>query len=225
MTSKKPVIENSWLEVLYDEFSSVYFNDLKSFLEEERNKYTIFPPGSLIFNAFNRTPLPSVKAVIIGQDPYHGYKQAHGLCFSVPDGIAFPPSLRNIFKELTDDLGVAYPKSGNLEKWADEGVLLLNATLTVRNGQAGSHQGKGWELFTDKVISTISELRAGIVFLLWGKYAINKSALIDSKKHFILTAPHPSPLSVYRGFFGCKHFSRANEILVKNGLEPINWEL
>ncbi len=225
MTNIKPLIENSWLEVLSEEFGEPYFQDLKRFLAEEKSKYSIFPPGSLIFNAFNHTPLPSVKAVILGQDPYHGTRQAHGLSFSVPDGVPMPPSLKNIFKEMSDDLGIDYPKSGNLEKWADEGVLLLNATLTVRSGVAGSHQNQGWERFTDKVISTISELRAGIVFLLWGRYAINKEKLIDHSKHFVLKAPHPSPLSVYRGFFGCKHFSKANNLLEQNGLEPIKWEL
>lgn len=225
MSDKKPKIEDSWREALKDEFIAPYFSELKVFLSEEKKLHNIFPHGSQIFSAFNHTPLPRVKAVILGQDPYHGVGQAHGLSFSVPDGVRLPPSLKNIFKELSEDLGIKSPKSGNLEKWAQHGVLLLNATLSVRNGEAGSHQGKGWERFTDQVIKTISDLRAGIVFLLWGKYAQDKIGLIDTDKHFILTAPHPSPFSVYRGFFGCKHFSKANSILIDNGLEPINWNL
>lgn len=225
MDEKKPVIEESWGEALKEEFSSSYFGNLKEFLKDERSKYNIYPKGSQIFNAFNYTPLPSVKAVILGQDPYHGEGQAHGLSFSVPNGVPLPPSLKNIYKEIYDDICIGPYESGNLENWAHNGVLLLNATLTVRKGEAGSHQGKGWEIFTDQVIKTISDLRAGIVFLLWGKYAQNKIKLIDTNKHFVLTAPHPSPLSVYRGFYGCKHFSKANNILIKNGLEPINWNL
>lgn len=225
MLEKRPEIEESWGEALKDEFLSPYFNELKVFLNEEKNIYKIFPKGSEIFSAFNCTPLPRVKAVILGQDPYHGIGQAHGLSFSVPDGVHLPPSLKNIFKELSDDLGIKTPISGNLENWAHQGVLLLNATLSVRMGEAGSHQRKGWEIFTDQVIRTISDLRAGIVFLLWGKYAQDKMGLIDTNKHFILTAPHPSPFSVHRGFFGCKHFSKTNNILNDNGLEPINWDL
>lgn len=225
MSDKKPEIEESWGEALKDEFSAPYFKELKEFLSEEKKMYDIFPHGSHIFSAFNHTPLPRVKAVILGQDPYHGKGQAHGLSFSVPDGVRLPPSLKNIFKELSEDLNIKTPESGNLEKWAQQGVLLLNATLSVRNGDAGSHQGKGWERFTDQVIKTISDLRAGIVFMLWGKYAQAKTELIDTNKHFILTAPHPSPFSVYRGFFGCKHFSKANNILIDNGLEPIDWNL
>ncbi|HEY9114989.1 MAG TPA: uracil-DNA glycosylase [Bacteroidales bacterium] len=218
-------MEESWFEALHDEFEKPYFLLLKDFLKVEKNKFPIFPPGSQIFNAFQFTPLPSVKVVILGQDPYHGPGQAHGLCFSVPDGIQPPPSLVNIFKEIEADLKIKSPTSGNLEKWAKQGVLLLNATLTVRSGQAGSHQGKGWEIFTDKVIETISELRAGVVFLLWGKYAQAKTSLIDKTKHFILTSSHPSPLSVYRGFSGCKHFSQTNRILQQHGLEAIDWNL
>lgn len=216
-------IEESWYASLKDEFTKPYFLSLKAFLEEEKKKHQVYPPGSLIFNAFQQTPLPAVKAVIIGQDPYHGPGQAHGLCFSVPDGIPLPPSLENIFKEIEEDMHIPVPKSGNLEKWAKQGVLLLNATLTVRHGQAGSHQGKGWETFTDKVILTISEQRAGVVFLLWGKYAQAKSNLIDKEKHFILMSSHPSPLSVYRGFSGCRHFSKTNELLTKLGLGEIDW--
>lgn len=225
MTALKPEIEESWKTALSDEFEAPYFSELKNFLAEEKKTYSIYPPGSKIFSAFNHTPLPRVKAVILGQDPYHGEGQAHGLSFSVPDGQKFPPSLVNIFKELVDDLDVDMPNSGNLERWADNGVLLLNATLTVRKSEAGSHQGKGWEIFTDKVIKTISDLRAGIVFILWGKYAQAKTDLIDNSKHFIISSPHPSPFSVYRGFYGSKPFSTANKLLMENGLEPIDWSL
>lgn len=223
MSNSPPKIEESWLESLRDEFSSSYFEELKLFLQEEKKQYQIFPPGQEIFSAFNLAPLTAVKVVIIGQDPYHGKGQAHGLCFSVPDGISVPPSLVNIYKELNSDLNIPIPKTGNLEKWARQGVLLLNATLTVRAGQAGSHQGKGWETFTDQVIKTVSDLRAGVVFLLWGKFAQEKQKLIDREKHFILTAPHPSPFSANRGFLGCHHFSETNRILVENGLEPVDW--
>jgi uracil-DNA glycosylase len=221
----KPEIEESWRLAMEEEFRSQYFQDLKAFLKMEKEKFDIYPKGSDIFSALNKTPLPSVKVVILGQDPYHGPGQAHGLSFSVPDGVRFPPSLQNIFKELHDDLGIPLPKSGNLEKWAKEGVLLLNATLTVRKGEAGSHQGKGWEIFTDRIISIISELRAGIIFILWGKFAQEKEKLIDTSKHFILSSPHPSPFSVHRGFFGSKPFSRANKLLKDNGLMPIDWDL
>ncbi|NOX86889.1 MAG: uracil-DNA glycosylase [Chlorobi bacterium] len=223
MTHNSPQIEESWREALIEEFEAPYFIELKDFLKKEKNLYRIFPPGPQIFSAFNLTPLPAVKVVIIGQDPYHGYGQAHGLCFSVPDGVQIPPSLVNIYKELNDDLGIPVPKTGNLEKWARQGVLLLNATLTVRAGQAGSHQGKGWEVFTNTVIKTVSDLRAGVVFLLWGKYAQEKQSLVNSQKHFILTAPHPSPFSANRGFFGCKHFSKTNRFLEENGLGAIDW--
>jgi uracil-DNA glycosylase len=215
-------IDPSWLEILRDEFQKPYFAHLKSFLEEERTKARIFPPGSRIFAAFNYTPFDKVKVVIIGQDPYHGFGQANGLCFSVADGIRKPPSLVNIFKEIEDDLGIPVPESGNLEKWAQQGVLLLNATLTVREAAAGSHQGKGWEQFTDTVIKTVSDKKEGVVFLLWGNYAKAKEALIDGSRHKVLSAPHPSPLA-RGGFFGCKHFSRTNEILKAEGKEPINW--
>jgi uracil-DNA glycosylase len=225
MEPVKPTIEESWKNVLQEEFNKSYFIDLKAFLVEEKKKFRIFPPGSLIFNAFNHTPFDKVKVVFIGQDPYHGYGQAHGLCFSVPQGIAKPPSLENIFKELQNDLGIPVPGHGNLVKWADQGVLLLNATLTVRENQAGSHQNKGWETFTDAVISILSELKHNLVFVLWGNYAIAKKILIDDSKHHILTAAHPSPFSAYKGFFGCRHFSRINEILVNSGAEPVEWRI
>lgn len=221
----KPTIEESWKNVLQDEFNKSYFVDLKEFLVEERKKFRIFPPGPLIFNAFNHTPFEKVKVVFIGQDPYHGYGQAHGLCFSVPVGMAKPPSLENIFKELQNDLGIPVSSHGNLVKWADQGVMLLNATLTVRENQAGSHQNKGWETFTDAVISKLSEQKKDLVFVLWGNYAIAKRILIDITRHHILTAAHPSPFSVHKGFFGCRHFSKINEILVSSGMEPIDWNL
>lgn len=225
MEKTEPKIEPEWLEVMRPEFEKPYFNNLKQFLLEEKKLYCVYPPGIRIFAAFDYTPFSKVKVVILGQDPYHGDGQAHGLCFSVPDGIALPPSLVNIYKELSDDLGIPVPKSGNLEKWAKQGVLLLNATLTVRANQAGSHQRHGWENFTDEVIRQLSARHSGLVFLLWGSYAQAKSDLIDTSKHFILKAVHPSPLSVYRGFFGCRHFSKTNELLVKAGKEPVDWRL
>jgi len=224
-TSVAPKIEESWKFALADEYNADYFKNLVAFVKEETKKHVIYPPGKFIFSAFNHTPLTAVRVVLLGQDPYHGPGQAHGLCFSVPDGVPPPPSLKNIFKELHNDLGVEIPTSGNLTKWTEQGVMLLNATLTVRAHEAGSHQGKGWEQFTDQVIRTISDLRAGVVFLLWGKYAQNKISLIDTNKHFVLTAPHPSPLSAHRGFFGCKHFSKTNQILRENGLSEIDWDL
>ena len=223
MTDLAPKIEESWLEALRDEFESSYFLLLKEFLNQEKQQQPVYPIGNQIFSAFNLTPLTAVKVVILGQDPYHEKDQAHGLCFSVPDGIKPPPSLVNIYKELKSDLGIEIPKSGNLIKWAEQGVLLLNATLTVRANNAGSHQGKGWEIFTDQVIKTISDLRAGVIFLLWGKFAQEKQELIDTSKHFILKAPHPSPFSANRGFFGCKHFSETNMILERNGFGAIDW--
>ncbi len=223
MTVAAPDIEESWKLALHDEFQTESFVELKNFLQEEIKSHTVYPPGKLIFSAFNLTPLTAVRVVILGQDPYHGRGQAHGLAFSVPDGITLPPSLQNIYKELNTDLGIPIPKTGNLEKWARQGVLLLNATLTVRASQAGSHQNHGWEPFTDQVIRTISDLRAGVVFLLWGKFAQEKESLIDTSKHFVLKAPHPSPFSVHRGFFGCKHFSKTNEILRNNGMGEIDW--
>lgn len=216
-------IEKSWKEVLQTEFDKPYFENLVGFVKQEYTSHTIFPPAGQIFNAFNTCPFNNVKVVILGQDPYHGPRQAHGLCFSVNDGIQFPPSLQNIFKEINSDLGIPMPKSGNLTRWAEQGVLLLNATLTVRASQAGSHQGRGWEEFTDAVIKIISEKSENVVFILWGSYAIKKKALIDASKHCILTAPHPSPLSSYRGFFGCKHFSQTNTYLTSKGKTPIEW--
>lgn len=220
-----PHIEDSWKNALAAEFEKPYFELLKGFLTEEKKQHVVFPPGNKIFEAFNRTPFSRVKVVLLGQDPYHGAGQAHGLCFSVPAGVAFPPSLQNILKELQSDLGLPYPQSGDLSAWADQGVLLLNATLTVRADQAGSHQGHGWEEFTDSIIKRLSAEKSGLVFILWGKYAQNKKALIDTQKHYVLEAPHPSPLSVYRGFFGCRHFSEVNRLLVQAGNEPINWQL
>ena len=220
-----PIIEDSWKSVLWDQFQAPYFAELKAFLVEEKKHYQVFPPGPKIFNAFNSTPFDKVKVVIIGQDPYHGEGQAHGLCFSVQDGVPIPKSLQNIFKELSTDVGFRIPASGNLQSWANQGVLLLNATLPVRAHQAGSHQRPGWETFTDCAIQRLSEQREGLVFLLWGNYAIEKQRLIDTTKHYILTAPHPSPLSASRGFFGCHHFSKTNEILVSLGKEPVNWQL
>jgi uracil-DNA glycosylase len=225
MSLINPLIEESWKKILNDEFNSQYFVELKEFLIEEKSKYSIYPPGRLIFNAFNRTPFEKVKVVLLGQDPYHGKGQAHGLCFSVPGGIPPPPSLVNIFKELTTDLNVPFPDHGNLEKWADQGVFLLNATLTVRASKPGSHQNKGWEIFTDSVIRKISEKRAGIVFLLWGKYAQAKQVLIDTDKHYILKAAHPSPYSADYGFFGCKHFSKTNSLLSRHGVPVIDWSI
>jgi len=224
-TSINPQIEERWKEVLKDEFKQDYFTNLKTFLVEEKKKYVIYPPGPMIFNAFNYTPFNNVKVVLLGQDPYHGPGQAHGLCFSVANGVQKPPSLINIFKEIQSDLGISTPVNGNLEKWAKQGVLLLNATLTVRAHQAGSHQKKGWETFTDAAITAISRNKTGVVFLLWGAYAQAKVSIIDQTKHFILTAPHPSPLSVTRGFFGCKHFSKTNEILRNQGKVEIDWRL
>ena len=220
-----PVIEAGWKSVLMDQFQSPYFRTLKEFLEEEKKKYTLYPPGRLIFNAFQRTPFDRVKVVILGQDPYHGKGQAHGLCFSVPQGIPKPPSLVNIFKELHSDLGIPIPEHGNLEKWADQGVLLINATLTVRDSQAGSHQKRGWETFTNRVIEVVSQEKSGVVFLLWGRFAQAKESLIDNGKHLILKSAHPSPLSAYNGFFGCRHFSKTNDYLKKQEETGIDWTL
>ncbi len=223
-TAPAIAIEDTWKKELKNEFAAPYFKQLKSFLVEERQKYTIFPPGKLIFSAFDNTPFDQVKVVIIGQDPYHGRGQANGLCFSVGPNVPKPPSLVNIFKELQSDLGFPIPEKGGLEPWAQQGVLLLNATLTVREGQAGSHQGKGWEQFTDAVIRKISDEKKGIVFLLWGRFAHSKEELINADKHFILKAAHPSPLA--RGaFFGCKHFSKTNKILEHEGSMPIDWKI
>jgi uracil-DNA glycosylase len=220
-----PRIHESWKERLIEEFNRPYFADLKNFLVEEKRSYAVYPPGDKIFAAFNRTPFENVKVVILGQDPYHGKGQAHGLCFSVPPGIVPPPSLVNIFKEIHDDLGIAMPAHGNLEAWADQGVLLLNATLTVRANQAGSHQNRGWENFTDEVIRKLSQEKEGLVFILWGRYAQAKEYLIDAGRHHILKAAHPSPFSAHSGFFGCRHFSKTNEILQSQGKEPVDWSL
>ncbi len=217
-------LEESWKKVLGDEFSKPYFLELKDFLVHEKQQFTIYPKGAQIFSAFNHTSFEQVKVVIIGQDPYHGAGQANGLCFSVSPGIAKPPSLVNIFKELESDLGIPVPKSGNLEPWADQGVLLLNATLTVRAGAAGSHQKRGWEIFTDTVIRKVSELKENVVFLLWGSFAQGKAELINADKHYILKAAHPSPLA--RGaFFGSKHFSKTNDFLRSKGLKEIDWRI
>lgn len=216
-------IEESWKEKLTDEFEKDYFRKLVNFVKEEYSTRTIYPPGPFIFSAFDCCPFNNVKVVILGQDPYHEPGQAHGLCFSVQDGTPYPPSLINIFKEIESDLGTAVPRSGELTRWAKQGVLLLNATLTVRAHQAGSHQNKGWEEFTDAVIHRLAEGNEHIVFILWGAYAQKKGAFIDTNKHLVLKSAHPSPLSAYRGFFGNKHFSKANQYLVKYGKEPIQW--
>ena len=219
-------IDPSWYEVLRPQFEAPYFAQLKEFLVAERQQYVCYPPGSKIFNAFDSTPFDKVKVVILGQDPYHEPGQAMGLCFSVPDGVLVPPSLVNIIKEINSDLGTQIPLThGDLSGWAEQGVLLLNATLTVRAHQAGSHQRHGWELFTDAAIRALSEKRNGLVFLLWGSYAISKAQFIDRSRHLVLTAPHPSPLSAYRGFFGCRHFSQCNAYLQQQGLSPINWDI
>ena len=220
-----PAIHESWKAVLINEFNAPYFATLKIFLQEEKKQYTLYPPGSLIFSAFNHTHFDNVKVVIIGQDPYHGPGQANGLCFSVSSGIKPPPSLVNIFKEMQNDLGLTFPTTGNLEPWADQGVLLLNATLTVRANQAGSHQNKGWEQFTDAAIKELSARKKGLIFLLWGRYAQAKEALIDTTKHHVLKAAHPSPFSAYNGFLGCKHFSKTNELLRKEDLKEIDWRI
>jgi len=216
-------IDSSWQQLLQPEFDSPYFQQLTQFVKAEYTTKQIFPPAAQIFSAFNHCPLDNVKVVILGQDPYHDVGQANGLCFSVNDGIKMPPSLVNIFKEIESDLGKPMPATGNLERWANQGVLLLNATLTVRAHEAASHQGQGWEIFTDNVISRLSAARSNVVFMLWGSYAIRKAILIDPKRHLILTAPHPSPLSAYRGFFGCKHFSQANNYLRATNQTEIEW--
>lgn len=216
-------IEETWKRVLTPEFEKDYFVRLTDFVRQEYKTTTIYPPGRLIFNAFNLCPFDKVKVVIIGQDPYHGPNQAHGLCFSVNDGIPFPPSLQNIFKEIHDDTGAPIPTSGNLTRWANQGVLLLNATLTVRAGLAGSHQRQGWEEFTDAAIRALAELRNNIVFILWGAYAQKKGAFIDRTRHLVLSSVHPSPLSAYHGFFGNHHFSLANSYLIEHGCQPIKW--
>lgn len=225
MSTIDPKIESSWKTALWDAFQSESFSKLREFLRQEKTQHIIYPPGPLIFNAYDRTPLDSVRVVILGQDPYHGKGQAHGLCFSVPEGIKPPPSLVNIFKEIADDLSVPVPAHGNLERWADQGVMLLNATLTVRSGRAGSHQNRGWESFTDHTIQIISAQREHVVFLLWGRYAQAKESLIDTSKHLVLKAPHPSPFSANNGFFGCRHFSKTNQYLREHELPEINWSV
>ena len=216
-------IEPGWKAQLKDEFEKDYFLKLSEFVRKEYKTQDIYPPGKLIFNAFDQCSFDQLKVVILGQDPYHGPGQAHGLCFSVNNGVKFPPSLRNIFKEINNDLGQTIPESGNLIKWAKQGVLLLNATLTVRAHQAASHQKKGWEQFTDVVIDSINQQKQNVVFILWGNYAIRKGKLIDQNKHLVLTSVHPSPLSASRGFFGNKHFTQTNNFLEGKGLTPINW--
>ncbi len=214
----------SWKERLQGEFEQPYMAGLRQFLlERKRSGAVVYPPGGLIFNALDSTPFEQVKVVIFGQDPYHGPGQAHGLCFSVPEGVAVPPSLQNIYREIREDLGVQAPPHGNLQGWAEQGVLLLNAVLTVERGRASAHQGKGWERFTDRVAQALNEGREKLVFLLWGSYAMKKGAVIDRDRHLVLTAPHPSPLSAHRGFFGCRHFSKANAWLERHGMEPIRW--
>jgi uracil-DNA glycosylase len=219
-------IEESWKTVLKDEFSKPYFQQIPLHLKTEKAQgKTIYPPGSLIFNAFNTTAFTAVKVVILGQDPYHGYGQAHGLCFSVPYGVPPPPSLVNIFKEMKEDLGLEIPNHGNLTHWAEQGVFLLNASLTVRAGEPMSHSKIGWAQFTDMVIKKISDHKEHVVFLLWGKFAQEKRVLIDETKHCILRSVHPSPLSAHAGFFGCKHFSKTNEYLMSKGIDPVDWKL
>ncbi|MGB4775128.1 MAG: uracil-DNA glycosylase [Daejeonella sp.] len=220
-------LEESWKKVLADQFDQKYMLELKEFLKkEQQDNNIVYPPNQFIFNAFEHTPFDKVKVVILGQDPYHGPKQAHGLSFSVQKGVRIPPSLNNIFLELQQEFpGYVYPNHGDLSKWANQGVLLLNATLTVQAQKAGSHQKRGWELFTNHAIEQLSKQRTGIVFLLWGRFAQEKAALIDEKKHFILKAAHPSPFSAHNGFFGCNHFIKTNEILVQNNLNPIDWQI
>jgi uracil-DNA glycosylase len=219
-------IEESWKKVLKEEFQKVYFQQIAAFLKAEKAAgKIIYPPGKLIFNAFNETPFPKVKVVLLGQDPYHNMGQAHGLSFSVPDGVPKPPSLVNIFKELENDLGIAPSKNGNLEKWAQQGILLLNASLTVRQNEPSSHSKIGWLQFTDTVITKICDEKEGVIFLLWGKFAQDKQSLIDETKHHVLKAAHPSPFSADKGFFGCRHFSKTNELLSQQQKEPIDWKL
>lgn len=224
--NNKIQLDPTWLAHLGSEFDQPYMQELKAFLKQQKQAgKVIFPPGKQIFNAFNTTPFDKVKVVILGQDPYHGPGQAHGLCFSVQQGVAFPPSLLNIFKEIQQDLGSPIPNHGCLQSWAEQGGLLLNATLSVEQARAGSHQGKGWEVFTDKAIAALNDQREGLVFMLWGSYAQKKGALIDAKKHLVLKSPHPSPLSAHRGFFGNRHFSKCNQWLESRGLKPIDWSV
>ena len=216
-------IAEDWKEILHEEFSKPYFEELISFVKGEYSGGVVYPAGRNIFRAFDRCPLDKLKVVIIGQDPYHGEGQANGLCFSVNDGVKFPPSLRNIFKEIADDLGKPIPTSGNLDRWAEQGVLLLNATLTVRAHEAASHAGHGWEIFTDAIVSALSELKSGVVYMLWGAYAQKKGAIVDPARNLVLKCAHPSPLSAHNGFFGSRHFSQANSYLLSQGKSPIEW--
>lgn len=220
-----PDIGQGWLEHLGGHFQRSYFQQLKAFLVEERAQHAVYPKGKDMLRALPETPLEQVRVVLLGQDPYHGPGQAHGLCFSVPEGVPIPPSLQNMFIELERDLGLPRPRSGDLTSWARQGVLLLNATLSVRAHSAGSHQNKGWETFTDAAISAVNTARTGVVFLLWGRYAQNKEVLIDADRHYVLKAPHPSPLSAHKGFIGCGHFSATNAILHGQGQAPIDWRL
>jgi len=222
---RKVKIEDSWHLLLSEEFKKPYFDQIRAFIRSEYQEQTIYPKGSDIFSAFNSTPVDSVKGVIIGQDPYHGPGQAHGLCFSVKPDIDTPPSLKNIYKEINSDLGIEVPKTGYLQRWAEQGVLMLNNVLTVRKGKPNSHKNSGWEIFTAKVIEKISAEKEGIVFFLWGNSAQKKESLIDSRKHLVLKAPHPSPLSAYNGFFGCRHFSKSNNYLISKNKTPIDWKI
>ncbi len=221
-----PKITNDWLSIIGEEFDKPYYKTLRAFLANEYKTNTVYPVAEDIFNAFHHTPYSKVKVLILGQDPYHNVNQAHGLCFSVkPQQTQLPPSLLNIYKELQSDIGVSIPKNGYLKPWAEQGVMLLNTVLSVREHQANSHQGKGWETFTDSVIQAVNKIDRPVVYLLWGKPAQSKERMLTNKKHLVLKAPHPSPLSAHRGFFGCKHFSKCNEFLLNNGEEPINWEI
>ena len=220
------MIQNDWLDAIQPEFSKPYYKELFEFVKQEYSNTVVYPPADDIFNAFHFTPLSKVKVLILGQDPYHNVHQAHGLCFSVlPDQPEIPPSLQNIYKEINDDIGCEIPNNGYLKKWADQGVLMLNTVLTVRAHQANSHKGMGWEKFTDAVIQAVNEQDRPIVYLLWGKPAQSKIPMLNNPKHLILKAPHPSPLSAFRGLFGCKHFSQTNNFLIENGLEPIDWQI
>ncbi len=223
---RKVQLHNSWLSRLQDQFELEYMQKLRDFLVTRKNHQTvIYPPGAQIFNALNTTPFDQVRVVILGQDPYHGPGQAHGLCFSVQPGVRIPPSLANIYRELKTDLGIPPPQHGCLQTWAEQGVLLLNAVLTVERGQAGSHQGKGWEIFTDAIVRLLNDETEGVVFMLWGSYAMKKGAVIDNRKHLVLRAPHPSPLSAHRGFLGCRHFSTANDYLQRRHQMSIDWSV
>ena len=224
--ARKVQLHESWLSRLQGQFEQEYMQKLRQFLvTRKQHRAIIYPPGDLIFNALNSTSFDDVRVVILGQDPYHGPGQAHGLCFSVQPGVKIPPSLVNIYREIETDLGIAPPGHGYLQSWAEQGVLLLNAVLTVERGQAGSHQGKGWEIFTDAVVHLLNEEREHLVFMLWGNYARRKGAVINRHRHLVLYAPHPSPLSAHSGFFGCRHFSQANDYLQQNGIEPIDWSV